>query len=268
MDEQQEDLNEAVQDAAVETEASPAIEEVENNAVTQPDGQESSSDADSADCAAAVTVADMPQAESLSRIVARLDEIDQLIAQRLQYDDVKEKVIDRQHAELSALREGLQRDLMRPLLYDIAQTLDDMRKAKAAYAEQDAQQVVDAIDDIEEMLVYLLEKNDVEQVTSAEGDPFTSKQRMLKTVPTQDVDKGKTIAASVAPGYMWGEEPLFKEKVQVYKFVPPEPTDPLSVSDTAAEADVPAVSASGTENSEDAPSQPSEAQSAAPSADL
>ncbi|PAU68395.1 nucleotide exchange factor GrpE [Bifidobacterium criceti] len=237
MDEQQENLNEVVQDAAAEDGATNEPDVMPEEAAVQQDERREHSATRTEDATDTVErVAESCGTEWYEQIIARLDGIDQLIAQRLQYDDVKEKVIDRQHAELAELREGLKRDLMRPMLYDLAQTLDDMRKAKESYATQGVDAAVDVIDDIEGMLVYLLEKNDVEQVMSAEGDPFTSKQRMLKTVPTPDAAKAKTVAASVAPGYMWGEEPLFKEKVHVYKFVPSEPADAQLETETTNDA--------------------------------
>lgn len=159
-------------------------------------------------------------ADDVVRMGEQLEQLTQLVSARLQYDEVKERVIDRQHAELTKLREGLKRDLLRPVLYDLAQTLDDMRKAKGAYEAQGNADAAEAIDDAMSMLVFMLEKYDVEQVISSEGDAFTTKQRMLKTVATADESRAKLIAESVAPGYVWGEEPLFKEKVRVYKYVP------------------------------------------------
>lgn len=238
MDEQQEHLseNEEVQDTAVDEKPAAAPDAMTEQSTTRQGEEQESAVAQAEDATGGTERITEPCAtERFDQVLARLDSIDQLIAQRLQYDDVKEKVIDRQHAELAELREGLKRDLMRPVLYDLAQTLDDMRKAKESYAVQGVDAAVDAIDDIEGMLVYLLEKNDVEQVTSAEGDPFTSKQRMLKAVPTPDAAKAKTVAASVAPGYMWGEEPLFKEKVHVYKFVPSEPADAQPETETSTD---------------------------------
>ena len=237
MDEQQQEhLDEEVQGTAVEDGTATATDAMaEEDAAQQDEGQETAVAQTEEFAGDAERVTEPCTTERFDQVLARLDGIDQLIAQRLQYDDVKEKVIDRQHAELAELREGLKRDLMRPVLYDLAQTLDDMRKAKESYAAQGVDAAVDALDDVEGMLVYLLEKNDVEQVMSAEGDPFTSKQRMLKAVPTPDAAKAKTVAASVAPGYMWGEEPLFKEKVHVYKFVLSEPADAQPETETSTD---------------------------------
>lgn len=179
--------------------------------------------------------------EQLSSAVTSLDE---RFARRMNYDETKEQIIDRQHNELVELREGLKRDLLRPVLYDVAEALDDIRKSKQSYAQkEDGQAALSALEGVEDLLVYLLEKNDVERMISEQGDPFVAgRQRMIKTVPTEDSSKARTVAESIAPGYIYGKETLFKEKVIVYKFMPvaqtvDPPQPPASAKDISASSD-------------------------------
>ena len=177
--------------------------------------------------------------EQLSSAVTSLDE---RFARRMSYDSTKEQIIDRQHSELVELREGLKRDLLRPVLYDVAEVLDDIRKSRQFYAQQeDGQTALSALEGVEEQLVYLLEKNDVERMISEEGDPFVAgRQRMIKTAPTADSARVRTVAESVAPGYLYGREALFKEKVIVYKFTPAaQPVEPPQPADASPSADTP-----------------------------
>lgn len=125
MDEQQEHLseNEEVQDTAVDEKPAAAADAMTEQSTTRQGEEQESAVAQAEDATGGTERITEPCAtERFDQVLARLDSIDQLIAQRLQYDDVKEKVIDRQHAELAELREGLKRDLMRPVLYDLAQT--------------------------------------------------------------------------------------------------------------------------------------------------
>ncbi|KXA22892.1 hypothetical protein HMPREF3208_00122 [Gardnerella vaginalis] len=158
----------------------------------------------------------------LNEVSSVLAMLNKQFTQRLQYDKVKETVIDRQHKELEEFREGLNHNLQRPLLYDIAETLDDIRKTKLFYAKKENSELaIKALEGVEDSLNYILEKNNVECASSSEGDPFTGTcQRMIKSIPTSDISKQRTIAESVAPGYIFDKETLFKEKVIVYKYVP------------------------------------------------
>lgn len=157
--------------------------------------------------------------ESFTRLGTAVQGLAEQFRSRLQYDAEKEKIIDQQHDELKELREGLKRDLVRPVLYDIADTLDDIRKSKQHYAQTDAgDAAVKALNDVEDMLVYVLEKNDVERVVSQPGEKFLAvRQRMVKHEDTDDPELVGTIARSIAPGYMLGAEALYKEKVVVYR---------------------------------------------------
>lgn len=172
-------------------------------------------------------------AETLTAIQESLDKLSQQFAKRLQYDDEKETIIDRQHRELTQLREGLKTDLIQPVLYDVAETLDAVHKMRVEL-EQDAKQTDHLLEHVEFMLLDILEKNDVEQVESEPGEPFNAaRQRMVKTEETTDASKRKIIVRSLAPGYMFGKTALFKEKVVVYKVVaePPKEETPSAEPD-------------------------------------
>lgn len=157
--------------------------------------------------------------ESLTQLNAAVQSLAEQFRSRFQYDTEKEKIIDQQHDELKELREGLKRDLLRPVLYDIADTLDDIRKSKQHYAQTDAgDTAVKALNDVEDMLAYVLEKNDIERVISQPGEKFLAvRQRMVKHEDTDNPELVGTIVRSIAPGYMLGAEALYKEKVVVYR---------------------------------------------------
>lgn len=157
--------------------------------------------------------------ESLTQLNAAVQSLAEQFRSRFQYDTEKEKIIDQQHDELKELREGLKRDLLRPVLYDIADTLDDIRKSKQHYAQTDAgDTAVKALNDVEDMLAYVLEKNDIERVISQPGEKFLAvRHRMVKHEDTDNPELVGTIVRSIAPGYMLGAEALYKEKVVVYR---------------------------------------------------
>lgn len=161
-------------------------------------------------------------ADELTGLRESLEELSKQFSKRLQYDDAKETIIDRQHRELTQLREGLKENLIQPVLYDVAEALDSVHKMRAKLAAE-AHEADSALEDVEFMLLDILEKNDVDEVSSEPGEPFdATRQRMAKVEETEDASKRKVIARSLAPGYMFGKYALFKEKVVVYKVVPPQ----------------------------------------------
>lgn len=173
-------------------------------------------------------------ADACVAMTTKLDELKDLFSKRLQYDEEKEKIIDRQHQELKGFREGLKANLVQPLLYDIAEAMDAIHKMRDGLVQTDKESD-NRLQDIEYMLLDILEKNDVEQVQSQSGSSFvSSRQRMVKFEETTDPAKRKMIASSLAPGYLFGEFTLFKEKVVVYKVVDPPAAVPVRSDDSDA----------------------------------
>lgn len=163
-------------------------------------------------------------AEELAGLRESLDGLSKQFSKRMQYDDAKETIIDRQHRELTQLREGLKANLIQPVLYDVAETLASVHKMRAKLAAE-AHEADGLLEDIEFMLLNILEENDVEEVSSDPDTPFdATRQRMSKTEfeETEDDSKRKVVARSLAPGYMFGKYALLKESVVLYKVVPPQ----------------------------------------------
>lgn len=163
-------------------------------------------------------------AEELAGLRESLDGLSKQFSKRMQYDDAKETIIDRQHRELTQLREGLKANLIQPVLYDVAETLASVHKMRAKLAAE-AHEADGLLEDVEFMLLNILEENDVEEVSSDPDTPFdAARQRMSKTEfeETGDASKRKVVARSLAPGYMFGKYALLKESVVLYKVVPPQ----------------------------------------------
>lgn len=172
-----------------------------------------------------------------------LDALSGTFSKRLQYDDAKEKVIDRQHAELTKLRDGLTLDLREPVLQDLASAIAKIDTMKGELSDGNTE-ARDMLDDIDYMLGAILDDYDVTRVDSEPGSRYNAaRQRFLaKDVEaTDDPAKARTIARSKAPGYVYeaGERPrvLLKEQVVMYKVVKPAPAAEVP----ARPADAPAA---------------------------
>lgn len=86
-------------------------------------------------------------ASEITSVKETLNGLSKQFAKRLQYDDEKEAIIDRQHSELLKLREGLKDNLIQPVLYDVAETLDSVHKMRSKL-ESEAQQVDGMLEDV------------------------------------------------------------------------------------------------------------------------
>lgn len=154
------------------------------------------------------------------QVATQLEQVLQLLTNRLQYDETKEKIIDRQHHELVKFRSGVQDELLRPVLRGIVDVVIDIDRTKQFLGDAE-ERVGKELDYVSAQLLELLDANLVEQFTSAVGEPLDAgKHSLQKTVPTADQTLRGTIAQSLTPGFFYKATTLTKERVAVYKYVP------------------------------------------------
>lgn len=166
------------------------------------------------------TIVDAHQVlELLGHMSQGIQVLDERFRKRIQYDEGKEKTTDRLHAELQEYKNDLYGNMLRPLLYDIAEVMDDMRKASSRYRQGEDLSGTLVVEDVLELLEIILEKYDVERYVSEPGVKFESRRhRMIKTVPGDSPEQNGLVAESLGPGYLFRGKALYAEKVYVYKY--------------------------------------------------
>jgi molecular chaperone GrpE len=158
---------------------------------------------------------------TLELLVTKLDALQAEFQSKLKYDQHKEKIIDNLHSELQKYKSDLIKKLLQPMIMDVIHAIDDFNKLTRHYTQQapediDPQKLLKLIATIPEDLEHLLYRQGVESFKCSEPVFNPSRQRALKTLPTSDPSKDKTIAQSLRQGYEWEGKVLRPEMVEVY----------------------------------------------------
>lgn len=150
-----------------------------------------------------------------------VEELATLFQNRLAYDANQEKVIDQMHAELQKYKNDLFGTLIRPILVDIIEVVDSIRKTGEAFAakgeaEKEASTII--LDYIED-LHNLLASYNVEVYKSTPGESYTPiKQRIVSCVMTGEMALNGKLVESLGFGYLHNGRVIWAEKVKVYKY--------------------------------------------------
>ena len=141
--------------------------------------------------------------------------------ERFLYDEKQEKLIDQMHGELTSYRNDLYGSLIKPILIDIIEVTDNIRKAGVSYGAKspEAAAAASVITDFIEDLHYILSNYGVDIYKATAGEPFIPvRQRILSTIATNSLELNGKIAESMGFGYFYKGKVLWPEKVTVYKY--------------------------------------------------
>ena len=145
---------------------------------------------------------------------------------KLKYDSKKQEQIDQLYKENVDFREGLVEQFKRKLALTVIEQIDDAEKQiayfeKADHSEENFCKIFDSFKDISlGFRDMLLERFDIESWKSAPETPFDPRrQRTLRTTPTGEKEKAKTIKNSIRFGYQTADGIILRpEMVEVYVF--------------------------------------------------
>ena len=154
----------------------------------------------------------------------RLDALQALFDREIRAEATREKVVDRLHAELQEYKQGLLLGILRPVFVDLIQLHDDIGKMVDAQevaegeAGAEVRRLLGLIRGTQQGIEDILYRQGVEPF-ALEGDAFDPRrQRALSTVPTDDPDCGKRVAARLRKGFQAGDKVIRPEMVTVYSF--------------------------------------------------
>ena len=142
---------------------------------------------------------------------------------KIKYDKHKEEIIDKLHSENQAFKNDLYKKLILPLVNEIIFMLDDYsilfkKHSESEINEVDVPKLLKQFGGISEDLENLLYKNGID-VYSVEGEQFdSSKQKVIKTIPTDDPLKDKTVCVKLKKGFVLDGKIIRMEHVSCYKF--------------------------------------------------
>ncbi|MGH2486872.1 MAG: nucleotide exchange factor GrpE [Ktedonobacterales bacterium] len=158
------------------------------------------------------------------QILALLQKLQQSFEVKLQYDEAKDKQIDRLHEELRESRDGLNLRILRPLFLELISLYDDVHKYRELLQ---AQQPHDALiptvrnlDSFEIKIDEMLRRAGVEKFTIEEQVFRGDRQRSFAVRDTPTLSLDKQIAARLRPGFLYEGKVLRPEWVETYRYVP------------------------------------------------
>lgn len=163
-------------------------------------------------------------AESSKReelLIQLVTEQNKMFKTRLLHDEQKEGLIDKMHDELQVLRSNLYKNLVRPVLIDVLQIRDNVRRMETDLYKKypDGLIPIKAFSDYSFELADLLEDHDVEIFDEKPGTPFIPiKQKVINRLATSDRALSGIIVRSVSSGYMYNGQVISPQKVEVYYF--------------------------------------------------
>ena len=141
---------------------------------------------------------------------------------KLKYDGHKDKIIDTLHAELQGYKSGLIEKLVRPIIMDVIEVIDDTRKLLRDIKLKGEGENPVFLNKIAESVPFdledLLYKHGIELVISDNSTFNPTLQKAVKVVPTDQPELDKTICERLKNGYELEGKLIRHEVVTVYQF--------------------------------------------------
>jgi molecular chaperone GrpE len=171
---------------------------------------------------------EIPQNESsipgdLSKIKESITDLVSQFESKLKYDKHKDEIIDKLHDENQLLRNDLYKKLVLPFINEIIFIIDDYsilfrKHSQTDVKDLDVAKLLKQFGGISDDLENVLEKNGIEPF-SCDGDHLdSSKQKIIKTIPTDDPNMDKIICERVKKGYIMEAKVIRQEQVTCYKY--------------------------------------------------
>jgi molecular chaperone GrpE len=161
----------------------------------------------------------VPQGDQLETVIReiqdRLASLDNLVAQRLQRDELKERMFDEFYDELQGYRKGAFRQANSRLLKALLVFHDNLRAALDNAEDDVASELQFVMDDF----LGVLYSEDVEPIPAEVNQVFDGRlHKAVQRVPTANKAEDKTIERVARVGFSWGEKVLRPAEVCIRRF--------------------------------------------------
>lgn len=152
---------------------------------------------------------------SLQENLLRLEEkFDKKIAE----DTHKNSLFDKMYEELASYKKDLYAKLVGPFVNETISLLDDYERLIDRIDTMDYEKLKKYVMGIPDDLESILDNNGVERYTD-DTEKFNPKtQRVVKTIPTGNMELENVIAERTRKGYRWNGVMLKPEMVKIFKY--------------------------------------------------
>lgn len=154
---------------------------------------------------------------------ADLELLLQQLQERLEQENLLHQQVEALHEEVQQYRNGFMEGLCLPLERDIILLLDTMRKSftlldEVEQLDADYTRLLDYYNAVKEDLEDILYRQGVDPYTVEGESVVIPRQKVLKTIPTDNPKLDKTVAARLAPGWEKGERIIRPEYIAAYLY--------------------------------------------------
>ncbi len=162
--------------------------------------------------------------DEIREIREELGQLRNEFSEKIKFDAHKNGIIDKLHEDLQEYKGDILKKYLQSIIMDIIQIVDNLRKLANHYvaldpSEIDPNKLLEILKNIPSDLEDLFYRHGVRPFTG-NGDEFDpSRQRVLKTLVTEDEEQDKRVAESLHPGYEWDGQVIRPEMVaaHIYK---------------------------------------------------
>jgi molecular chaperone GrpE len=199
-------------------------------AVGQPDARETEGETQTEETPAPAGDNGIP--ELLAEQVARLDKVDERLAEFHQRAAHREAIIDRLHEQNQRLRDGFGRMVLEPVVADLIRLYDQLEReaSRLDIGGRDGRLMRSFAEDV----VEILDRCGFEVFSADVGDPFKrGRHRPVESVACDDESRHNTVVEVVAVGFFDRDANRVRRPVHArfHQYVPSSEAGPTS--DTA-----------------------------------
>ncbi len=165
--------------------------------------------------------------QELADIKAGLSALQETFEQKIKTDTKKNEQFDRLHEELQDYRNGTFEKTSDAIALEIIRLIDELGNDMAFYAETaetdpTAKALQDKSVDLRQELLDILYRQGIEPYQDKTETLDSHRQTNVQTVITEEPEKHRTIAERLSDGYEKNGRVIRKERVKVYRAVPPK----------------------------------------------
>ena len=160
--------------------------------------------------------------EEIQELNEKMDVMNDTVSQKILNMDFEKNVADKLHKELQGYKDDLYFQLIKPLIMDLINMRERMRKAVKHFSKETGEKKVEMLESYVEEIETILENNSIEiyETEKEECDYKVKKQRIVKQIKTSDEKLHGKICNILTNGYIYTEKNkiIFPEKVEVYVY--------------------------------------------------
>jgi molecular chaperone GrpE len=148
-------------------------------------------------------------------VLGQMEQLRQLFERELRAESSRERIVDRLHAELQEYKNDMLLKVLKPMFMDLIDLHDDIGKMSAASAPEE-EGLRRALGEVRQGIEDIFYRQGVEPFTE-EGDAFDPRrQRAVTTVPADEPEQARRVAARLRPGFQSADKVIRPEIVSVY----------------------------------------------------